>query len=190
MFGADVVVVEIAGLLDGVFDDLFGPGRLGQLAHGHHVGPGLDDLLDLQANLAQVDVEVFQDIGGDAGALLDQAKEDVFGADVLVVEALRLLVGELHHLAGPVGKAFIHSSRLRQSETDYGTHKRPQPMFGIAKELEGSKTVSVPPAAKRDERERLLRPHVSTAHVNADTPSKGLSVLTLQVAKKPRSWFF
>src|SRR5262249_34703471 len=35
-------------------------------------------------------------------------------ADVLVVEALGLLVGQLHHLAGPVGKAFIHSSRLRR----------------------------------------------------------------------------
>ena len=71
-------------------------------------GPGLDDLLDLQADLAQVDVEVFQDIGGDARPFLDQAQEDVFGADVLVVEALRLLIGELHHLASSVGKAFIH----------------------------------------------------------------------------------
>ena len=78
-------------------------------------GPGLDDLLDLQADLAQVDVEVFQDVGGDARAFLDQAQEDVLGADVLVVEALGLLVGQLHHLAGPVGKAFIHSSRLRQA---------------------------------------------------------------------------
>ena len=115
VFGADVVVVEVAGLLDGVLDDLLGPRGLGQLAHGDHVGPGLDDLLDLQADLAQVDVEVLQDVGGDAGAFLDQAEEDVLGADVLVVEALGLLVGQLHHLAGPVGKAFIHSSRLRQS---------------------------------------------------------------------------
>ena len=71
-------------------------------------GPGLDDLLDLQANLAQVDVEVLEDVGGDAGAFLDQAEQDVLGADVLVVEALRLLIGELHHLAGPVGESFVH----------------------------------------------------------------------------------
>src|SRR5262249_38169284 len=31
------------------------------------------------------------------------------GADVLVVEALGLLVGQLHHLAGTVGEAFIHA---------------------------------------------------------------------------------
>ena len=32
----------------------------------------------------------------------------MFGPDVFMVEALRLLVGELHHLAGPVGEAFVH----------------------------------------------------------------------------------
>ena len=74
-------------------------------------GPGLDDLLDLQADLAQVDVEVLQDIGGDADPFLDQAQQDVLGADVLVVEALRLLVGQLHHLAGPVGESFVHVRR-------------------------------------------------------------------------------
>ena len=58
-------------------------------------GPGLDDLLDLDADLPQVDVEVLQDVGGDAAPLLDQAEQDVFGADVLVVEALGLLVGQL-----------------------------------------------------------------------------------------------
>ena len=120
MFRADVVVVEVAGLFDGVLDDFLGPRRLGQLAHRDHVRPGLDDLLDLQADLAQVDVEVLQDVGGDAGAFLDQAQEDVFGADVLVVEALGLLVGQLHHLASTVREAFIHSSRLRCCLTPRG----------------------------------------------------------------------
>ena len=72
-------------------------------------GPGLDDLLDLEADLPQVDVEVLQDVGGDAAALLDQAEQDVLGADVLVVEALGLLVGQLHHLASTVGESFIHA---------------------------------------------------------------------------------
>ena len=108
VLGADVVVVEVAGLLDRVLDDLLGPRRLRQLAHGDHVRAGLDDLLDLQADLAQVDVEVLQHVGGDAGAFLDQAEQDVLGADVLVVEALGLLVGQLHHLASPVGESFVH----------------------------------------------------------------------------------
>ena len=37
-------------------------------------GPALDELLDLQADLAQVDVEVLQHVGGDAAAFLDQAR--------------------------------------------------------------------------------------------------------------------
>src|SRR6185312_4519736 len=56
----------------------------------------------------QVDIKVLEDIGGDARPLLDQAKQDVFGPDVFMVEALCLLVGKLHHLAGPVGKSFVH----------------------------------------------------------------------------------
>ena len=100
-------------------------------------GPGLDDLLDFQADLAQVDVEVLEDVGGDAGAFLDQAQQDVLGADVLVVEALGLLVGQLHHLAGPVGKAFIHCLGIsgcpgracrgqahRGKDLDYGKSQR------------------------------------------------------------------
>src|ERR1019366_5849392 len=51
---------------------------------------------------------VLQDIGGNARSLLDQAEQDMFGPDIFMVEALRLLVGELHHLAGPVGESFIH----------------------------------------------------------------------------------
>ena len=34
VFRADVVVIEVARFLDGVFDDLLGPRRLRQLAHG------------------------------------------------------------------------------------------------------------------------------------------------------------
>src|SRR5207247_761649 len=82
---------------------LLGPRGLGQLAHGDHVGAGLDDFFDLQPDAAEVNVKVFEDVGGDARAFLDQAQEDVLGADVFVVEALRLLIGELHHLAGSVG---------------------------------------------------------------------------------------
>ena len=108
VLGADVVVVQVAGLLHRVLDDLLGPGRLGQLAHGDHVGAALDELLDLQADLAQIDVEVLQHVGRDAAAFLDQAQQDVLGADVFVVEPLGLLVGQLHDLAGAVGKSLVH----------------------------------------------------------------------------------
>src|SRR4051794_26975315 len=102
-------MIQVASLFDRILDDFFGPRGLGKLPHGDHVRPGLDNFFDLVADLAQVDIQVLQDVGGDATALLDQAEQDVFRADVLVVEALGLLVGQLHHLAGTVGEAFIHA---------------------------------------------------------------------------------
>ena len=112
VLGADVVVVQVAGLFHRVFDDLLGPRRLRQLAHRDHVRSALDELLDLEADLPQIDVEVLEHVGGHAAAFFDQAQQHVLRADVFVVEALRLLVGELHHLAGSVGKSFVHF-RLR-----------------------------------------------------------------------------
>ena len=108
VLGADVVVVQVAGLFHRVLDDLLGPRRLRQLAHRDHVGAALDELLDFEADLAQIDVEVLQHVGRHAAAFLDQAQQDVLGADVFVVEPLRLLIGQLHDLAGTVGKSFVH----------------------------------------------------------------------------------
>ena len=108
VLGADVIVVEVSSLLHRILDHLLGPGRLGELAHGDHVGAALDELLDLHADLSQIDVEVFEDVGGDAAPLLDEAEEDVLRADVFVVEPLGLLVGQLHHLAGTVRETLVH----------------------------------------------------------------------------------
>src|SRR5690606_2363388 len=60
VLGADVVVVEIPRLFHRVLDDLLGARRLRKLAHRDHVRSALDELLDLQSNLPQVDVEIFQ----------------------------------------------------------------------------------------------------------------------------------
>ena len=43
-----------------------------------------------------------------AGAFLDQAEQNVLRPDVLVVEPLRLLVGQGHHLAGTVCESLEH----------------------------------------------------------------------------------
>ncbi len=54
-------------------------------------GPALDEFFHFQADLAEVDVQVPQHVGGHAAPLLDQAEKDVFRADVFMVETLRLL---------------------------------------------------------------------------------------------------
>ena len=88
-------------------------GRLRQLAHRDHVGAALDELFDFQADLAQIDVEVLQHVGRHAAAFLDQPQQHVLGADVFVVEALGLLIGQLHDLAGAIGKSFVHGCSYR-----------------------------------------------------------------------------
>src|SRR5207244_3137973 len=66
MFRAYVVVVEVPSFLDGILDDFLRSRRLRQLAHGDHVRAALDELFDLEANFAQIDVEVLQDVSADA----------------------------------------------------------------------------------------------------------------------------
>jgi hypothetical protein len=53
VLGAHVVVVQVTSLFHRVLDDLLGPRRLGQLAHGHHIGAALNELLHLQADLSK-----------------------------------------------------------------------------------------------------------------------------------------
>ena len=83
-------------------------GRERELAHGHHRRAGLDELLDLRADLREVDAHLAEHVGRDAAALLDQAEQDVLGAQVLVVEPLRLLASEVHHFLGTVCEAIEH----------------------------------------------------------------------------------
>ncbi len=108
MFRTYIIVVQVPRFFDGIFDNLFGPGGLGQFAHGDHVRAALDELLDLEANLAEVYVQILKDVRPDAAAFLDEAEQDMFCADVFVVEALGLLIGQRHDLPCPVRKAFKH----------------------------------------------------------------------------------
>ncbi len=108
MLGADVVVVQVSGLLHRIFDDLFCARRLGQLAHGDHVGAALDELLDFEPDLSQVDVEVLEHVGRHAAAFLDQAQQDVLRPNIFMVEPLRFLVRKLHYFSRAVGKSFVH----------------------------------------------------------------------------------
>jgi hypothetical protein len=105
-------MIQVPRFFHRVLDDLLGARSLRELAHGDHVGATLDQLFDLEADLPQIDVEVLEHVRGHAAALFNEAQQNVFRSDVFVVEALRLLVGELHHLSGSVSKSFVHF-RLR-----------------------------------------------------------------------------
>src|SRR3990170_1344482 len=63
------------------------------LAHDRAV-PAADDELDGGPDLVQFNTQVGQDLGRYAVALPHQAEQEVLGADVVVVEALSLFLGE------------------------------------------------------------------------------------------------
>ena len=94
VLGADVVVVQAPRLVDRQLDTF--------LARGvRPISPmtmrlaAADDELDRGAHLGQLDAHVAEHPGGDALALAHQAEQQMLGADVVVVEALRFFLGEL-----------------------------------------------------------------------------------------------
>ena len=65
-----------------------------------------DDLDDLESHRLEADAHALESPGGDAFALVDQAEEDVLGADVVVVQQARFFLGQNHDPACPIGKPF------------------------------------------------------------------------------------
>ena len=98
---ADVVVAEAAGLVDRQLDDPLGAGRQADLADDRAV-TATDDELDGGPDLGQLDVHVLEHPGGDALALPHQPEQEVLSADVVVVEALGLVLRKGQDLASPV----------------------------------------------------------------------------------------
>ena len=74
VFGSHVIVIQVASFLDGILNHLFRSRSLGQFPHRDHFRAGLNDLLNLVTDLTQVDIQIPEDIRGNAAAFLDQAK--------------------------------------------------------------------------------------------------------------------
>ena len=107
VLGTDVVVAELQGLAQRQLQHLLRARREGDVA-GRCLLTLTDDLLDLLANGVQRDAEGLQRLGCDPLALVDQAEEDVLGADVVVVEHPGLLLGQDDDTAGAVGEPLEH----------------------------------------------------------------------------------
>src|SRR5438067_1140079 len=105
-----VMVAKAASLVDRQLNDLLGARREPNLADDHAIATA-DDELDGAANLVQLDAEIAQYLGGHTLALAHKAEQQVFSADVVVVEALSFFLCEHEHLAGSLGK-FVETIRF------------------------------------------------------------------------------
>ena len=98
MLGADVVVAEAAGLVDRELDDAFGARGEPDLPDDRPI-TAPDDELDSRADLGELDIHVLEHACRDALAFAHEAEQQMLGADVVVIEALRLVLRERQHLA-------------------------------------------------------------------------------------------
>ena len=112
MLGADVVVAEPARLVDRELDHPLGPRSQADLADDRPIAAA-DDELDRGSDLGQLDAHVLEDARSDALALAHEAEQQVLRADVVVVEALRLVLGERQYLAGTLGELVKTIHRVR-----------------------------------------------------------------------------
>ena len=105
VLGADVVVAELQRLAQRQLQDLLGPGRERRRAGRRRTGRA-DRLLHLLAHGLEADPERLERLGRHALTLVDEAQQDVLGADEVVVEQSRLFLGQDQDSSGSVGETF------------------------------------------------------------------------------------
>ena len=107
VLGADVVVVQLERLAQRQLQHLLGPRRERNVPRRRLLALA-DDFLDLTTDHVQADAQRLQRFGRGALALVDEAEQEVLGADVVVVEHPGLLLGQDHNPPRPVGKPLEH----------------------------------------------------------------------------------
>ena len=107
VLGADVVVTELQRLAQAELEDLLGARRERDVPARGLLALA-DGLLDLGPNGLQRDVEALERLGRDAFTLVDEAEQDVLGADVVVAEHPCLFLGQDDDPTGTVGKPLEH----------------------------------------------------------------------------------
>jgi len=98
VLSADVGMVERFRLLAGEREDFFHARRVGNAAGGLRFLAGADLFLDGGAYGFEVEPHFLEHAHGNALAELNQAKQNVLGADVVMVEAIGFLASEGEHL--------------------------------------------------------------------------------------------
>ena len=107
MLGADVVVAEAGRLAQRQLEHLLGARRERDLAL-RRLFAGADDAYDGRTHLLDGHFEALEDAGSHAFFLAQQAQQEMFGADVVVLERPGFFLGEDHDLPGTFGESFEH----------------------------------------------------------------------------------
>jgi hypothetical protein len=108
VFGADVVVTQAGGLREGSVPKPSLPGGERNVTGGCLLALA-NDFLNLLAHGLERNLERFESFRGNTFTLVNQAQEDVLGADVVVVEHLGFFLSQNNDAPSAVGKPLKHS---------------------------------------------------------------------------------
>src|SRR5699024_9699898 len=114
VLGADVAVSQLQRLTEAELEDLLRPRCEGNVSARCLLALS-DDLLDLVAHLFEGDVHALESLRCQAFTLVDQAEQNVLGADVVVFEKFRFFLCEHHDAACSVGEPLEHIHPPRSS---------------------------------------------------------------------------
>src|SRR4029079_1494336 len=124
VLGADVVVTELQRLAERQLQILRGARRERDVTRRRRAALA-DDLFDLVANGFERDAEAFECLGRDAFTFVDEAEENVLGADVAVTQQPCFFLSQHHDPPGPVGEAFKHDESVSAWRSPNVTANRP-----------------------------------------------------------------
>ncbi len=93
VFCANVIMIQAASFIDGELNHLFGTGSQTNLAQDDTISPA-NDVFNGAPNFVEIDAEVTQDFRSNALAFAHQAEQQMFCADVVVLEALGFFLSE------------------------------------------------------------------------------------------------
>src|SRR5258707_14097968 len=96
-------MVEAPRFVDGKLHRFLRPWREAYFAR-HELISTANNALDGLPRLFEIDAQASEHVAGHAFPLTKQAKQKMLGADVVMVEVLRLFLGELHDFARPFGE--------------------------------------------------------------------------------------
>ena len=114
MLGPDIGMVERLGFLAREGEHLFHARRVRDVADHLGFRSGADLFFDFHPHGLQVESHLLQDVDGNALPELDQAEQQMFGPDVVVVEAVGFLARQGQDLLRSRGE-IIHCFAARES---------------------------------------------------------------------------
>jgi hypothetical protein len=108
MLSPDVGVTHVLGLFDGILENFFRARRKWNFAEQHNVVASANNFFDLGAHATEVHAKISQDLRGNAFAKRDEPEQDMLGPYIIVIQPLRLFLGDENNTLGSFSKSVRH----------------------------------------------------------------------------------